>query len=168
MTERGSDQAGAERTATSAGLAFLRNMQPERPKTGFRGMRPSPAPQPEPGDGSANVATQEPGNGPAATAVPEFGDGSADPATQVAGDGSAVPESGVPVASPAPAPREAYENAGGEPASGPGRTSGGDRVAAAVARLEGLAERPVGEHVGVYEEVLGELESTLASVDERT
>ncbi|GAA0991061.1 hypothetical protein GCM10009555_077780 [Acrocarpospora macrocephala] len=56
-----------------------------------------------------------------------------------------------------------------EPEAVAGRTSGGDgSVESAMARLDGLAERPVVEHVAVFEEVLGDLEHTLASVDERT
>ncbi|GIH28321.1 hypothetical protein Aph01nite_66310 [Acrocarpospora phusangensis] len=56
-----------------------------------------------------------------------------------------------------------------EPGAVAGRTSGGEgSVETAMARLDGLAERPVGEHVAVFEEVLGDLESTLGSVDERT
>jgi hypothetical protein len=42
--------------------------------------------------------------------------------------------------------------------------SGEARVAAVLARLSGLGEVPVGEHVAVFEEVLGGLEATLASV----
>ncbi|MET8158951.1 hypothetical protein ABZT47_21495 [Sphaerisporangium sp. NPDC005289] len=46
--------------------------------------------------------------------------------------------------------------------------SGEARVAAALARLGGLGEVPVREHVPVFEEVLGGLEATLASVDDAT
>ncbi|RCG29594.1 hypothetical protein DQ384_18520 [Sphaerisporangium album] len=51
--------------------------------------------------------------------------------------------------------------------SGETRTESGEaRVSAALTRLGALGDLPVGEHVAVFEEVLGELEAILASVDE--
>jgi hypothetical protein len=44
--------------------------------------------------------------------------------------------------------------------------SGEVRVATALARLSGLGDVPVREHVAVFEEVLSGLEATLASVGE--
>ncbi|WP_214414593.1 hypothetical protein [Sphaerisporangium fuscum] len=44
--------------------------------------------------------------------------------------------------------------------------SGEVRVGAALARLDGLGEVPVREHVAVFEEVLSGLEATLASVED--
>ncbi|MEV6985447.1 hypothetical protein AB0M95_29885 [Sphaerisporangium sp. NPDC051017] len=51
--------------------------------------------------------------------------------------------------------------------TGESRTGSGEaRVAAALTRLGALGDLPVGEHVAVFEEVLGGLEAILASVDE--
>ncbi|MEU8361770.1 hypothetical protein AB0C27_37700 [Nonomuraea sp. NPDC048882] len=46
--------------------------------------------------------------------------------------------------------------------------TGDERVDAIVARLGGLGELPVSEHVALFDEAFSGLESTLAAVDEPT
>jgi hypothetical protein len=44
--------------------------------------------------------------------------------------------------------------------------SGEARVTAALARLSSLGDVPVGDHVAAFEQVLSDLEATMASVDD--
>ncbi|GAA1512835.1 hypothetical protein GCM10009677_52320 [Sphaerisporangium rubeum] len=54
----------------------------------------------------------------------------------------------------------------GTPAAGATADDGEARVTATLARLAVLGDTPVHEHVAVFEEVLGGLEATLASVED--
>lgn len=54
----------------------------------------------------------------------------------------------------------------GTPAAGVPADDGEARVTATLARLAVLGDTPVHEHVAVFEEVLGGLEATLASVED--
>ncbi len=67
-----------------------------------------------------------------------------------------------PAADTAPSPGPAAPHAG---TPGPATSADTSDLAAALERLDGLAERPVSEHVEVYEDVHRRLEAELARLD---
>jgi hypothetical protein len=93
-------------------------------------------------------AASPPVPGPPRPAVP----GPAVPAAPVPGPAAPVPGPAVAAAAPGPAPAQ-----GG---------TGDLRVDAALARLDGLDELPVAEHVGEYNAVHRALQDALTTIDE--
>jgi hypothetical protein len=88
------------------------------------------------------------------------------PGPPVPGPPEPAPAPDEPAAeTPEPAPEAAAESPDVAPAAGNGGT-GGDRVDAALRRLESVDETPVSEHVAQYDAVHRALQDALATIDE--